>query len=298
MGQSGRRTPTRRLRIIFALAVLAPAVARADREECTDRDVQVEKPKGPTKGAFLLIHGSAPFNADGTVPSTANDTPYSRDPFFRDLAAFLRDRGFLVVRYAKPGVHVDRIEPSVYAQTDFKCLAEQIRAVARHLPRTHPRLVLAWSEGTLHVRALPLREFDGVVLLGGIATNLSDVITAQGGPPRAELSRQVAAMKRNEMIGVDRPAGRVVDELALDDNWKEFARFPHLRVLVLHGGADREVPPSQAATFRAHLPQEQATVVVYAGLDHRFMPQGRYDLSALQKAVGDWLDRAFPTVGR
>ena len=273
------------------------AEARSRMAESDDPIVFVEppcSPEGVARGSVLLVHGSAPFNADGFIPLKGTTTPYGRHPFFRDLALVLRNQGFHVVRYSKPGVFQDGVNSVVYAMTDLACLSDQLVRVFRHLPHAHPRLVLAWSEGTLHLRALPLGELDGVVLLGGIATNIADVIASQGGPIRPELESQLSKMGRTEMIGLDRPAGRLVDELALEDNWRSLVRYAGLQFLVLHGSEDREVPSSQADVFAAHLPAERTTVLIGEGLDHRFMPPGGYDLVPLGLAICEWVEHRFP----
>ena len=157
-----------------------------------------------------------------------------------------------------------------------------------------PRIVFAWSEGSLHVRTLPLDEVDGVILLGGIATNIADVIAWQGGPSKEEFVERLAGMGRYEMIGLDRPVGRLADELALPDNWRPFESREDLPILILHGEADSEVPAGQARMWKDRLPKNDITVTIGAGLDHRFMPKGAYDPIPLVDQILAWLDRTFP----
>ena len=255
------------------------------------RDDPVDR---PLRGTILLIHGSAPFNIDGRIPMDGLDFPYARETFYLDLAKAFTRRGWATIRYAKPGVEEGRVDPEAYAETDLATLEEQLRALWRIMPAEYPRIVMAWSEGTLHVRALPLGELDGVILLGAISTNIGDVVAWQGGPPKEELARIVAGKDRREMLGVDRPAGRLADELALPDNWWTFLPRPDLPILVLHGKEDKEVPPSQAAHWKEKLEHHALTVVVGDGLDHRFMPAGRYRPESPAKEVLSWLDRTFP----
>ena len=255
----------------------------------------LEEPVGlPVRGSILLVQGSGPFDVDGRTPAVGRTSRYGGEPFYLDLAGALRERGWCVLRYAKPGVGHEAVDEAMYARTDLALLGRQVQNLWRRLPDDGPRIVLAWSEGSLLVPMLPLNEIDGVVLLGAIATNIADVIAWQGGPSREALEGELAGKERCEMIDADRPAGRLADELALEDNWKAFEPFPDLSILVLHGGKDRDVPPSQARVWVEKLENRNLTVVVKDWLDHRFMPEGLYYLQTLTEPVLHWLDLVFP----
>ena len=255
-------------------------------------EMVLEHPRGTARGTILLIHGSAPFNVDGRIPVPGLKSPYASSAFFKDLSAALRAAGWSVLRYAKPGVHQEQLDREAYALTDYTLLARQLRNLWRFLPRDRPRLVFAWSEGSLHLGALPLKQVDGLVLLGGISTNIGAVVQAQGGPAPDALKRMLAAKKRTEMLGLDRPVGRMLDELAMKDNHTTFAPHPKLPLLVLHGTADREVPLQQARKWKTLLPQHSITVVEGKGRDHRFMVPGSTDVTALVKQISGWARRA------
>ncbi len=184
----------------------------------------------------MLVHGSAPFNLDGRVPLAGLNSPYAQTSFYRDLSDGLRLEGWSVLRYSKPGVDEGGVDLAEYATTDVAVLGRQLQDLWSLLPAGRPRIVFAWSEGTLHVRVLPLREIDALVLLGGIATNIGDVIQAQGGPSPESLRMELAGTHRREMLGTDRPVGRLLDELSLveaktkagekaDINFEQFHEF-------------------------------------------------------------------------
>ena len=167
------------------------------------------------KGSILLIHGSAPFNEDGLVPDVRAGK-YAKTQFYKNLALELEKQGWSVVRYSKPGVFHDHIDFQIYKTTDVRVLGQQLQDVWNHLPKYSPRLVFAWSEGSLHVSTLPMHEIDGVILVGAISTNIRDVILNQAGDHRTEVENQLKQIRRaprDEMLGLDRPAGRLVDEL-------------------------------------------------------------------------------------
>ena len=256
----------------------------------------LEHPRGTPRGSVLLVHGSAPFNENGRVPLQGEKVRYSKHDFYKDLSTALRAAGFSVLRYAKPGVGKDGVDRQAYARTDVLLLGRQLRNLWRFLPRERPRLVFAWSEGSLHVGALPLKEVAGVVLLGGISTNIGAVIKAQGGPTPEALMKMMAGKERTAMLGQDRPVGRLLDELVMGDNHAVFAPLPRLPLLVLHGDADREVPVDQARRWKKALPKHRVTVVEGKGRDHRFMLPGKYDVSELAGQITRWAATTSPPI--
>lgn len=254
----------------------------------------LDHPEGRrSRGSLLLVHGSAPFNLDGRTPVN-DDSPYARTSFYLDLSKGLRAAGWSTLRYNKPGVHEDRVDGAEYATSDFGVLGKQLKALWGILPAERPRVVFAWSEGSLHVRALPMNEVDGVVLLGGIATAIGDVIRAQGGPSPDRLREELAGKDRHEMLGIDRPVGRLLDELAFGENWMVFSGAEAPPLLILHGDQDREVPFAQVKVWEDHLPRHRVTIVTGKGCDHRFMPQGEYDPMRVVREIATWLDGLFP----
>ncbi|MCM2280545.1 MAG: alpha/beta hydrolase [Bdellovibrionaceae bacterium] len=223
-----------------------------------------------TKGSILLIHGSAPFNRDGRVPDTRAGR-YATTAFFEDIRKELESRGWHVVTYSKPGVFEDRVDYNTYKTTDLKVLGGQIRQVWKTLPESYPKLVFAWSEGSLHVSQLPLGELGGVVIAGGIATGIRDVVLWQGRDQKTKVEaelRQIKKLPRDEMLGLDRPAGRLIDELEMAENWKAFSEFKNLPMLILHGTADTEVPVSQAQEWSKKLSHHPVSVRIVPGKNH------------------------------
>jgi len=288
----------------FPVAWLVQYAGRADfvavlQNEYLPSEFVLEEPTAtPSRGSILLVHGSAPFNLDGRIPAPGIESPYAKTDFYKDLAASLRAAGWSVLRYSKPGVRKARVDGTEYARTDLALLFWQLRNLWRFLPKDRPRIVFAWSEGTLHVRALPMAEINGVILLGGISTNLGDVVRAQGGPPAEVLKAELTGKDRREMVGLDRPVGRVLDELALDDNWRSFLPLERLPLLVLHGADDAEVPKAQAALWKQNLKRHPITLVEGPGFGHRFMPQTGYDTAPVVREVTRWLDATFPQLSR
>jgi alpha-beta hydrolase superfamily lysophospholipase len=246
-------------------------------------------------GSILLIHGSAPFDKDGNVPDTRAGR-YQHTNIYKDLASALEARGWQVYRYAKPGVTPQGVDYEQYKKTDLASISTQLNAVWNSIPKDRPRLVFAWSEGSLHVRLLPLQEIDGVIFLGGISTNIRDIALAQAQneAEREEEERQlhqVLSMNRDEMLGIDRPAGRLVDELQMKDNWTYFVGYPTLPILVMHGTADTEVPVSQASVWKKNLPEGKIEVEIRGGLNHMFAVGHQHGAEQIADAICGWWNR-------
>lgn len=215
-------------------------------------------------GSILLIHGSAPFNENGNVPDSRAGR-YQKTDFYLKLARSLETNGWNVVRYSKPGVSMEAVDFNEYRKTDIASIKAQLQVLWKLLPTDKARLVFAWSEGSIHVHLLPLAEVDGVVLLGGISTNIRDVILSQA-KSKAEREKieselaNLSSLPRNQMLGLDRPVGRLIDEFKFENNWTYFAGLPRLPLLILHGDADSEVPVSEASVWEKRLPTNRVQI--------------------------------------
>lgn len=223
-------------------------------------------------GSILLIHGSAPFDANGNVPHEGAGR-YKNTNFYRDLAVDLEARGWRVFRYSKPGVGKSSVDFENYKNTDMETIGKQLNSLWAAMPQDQPRFIFAWSEGSLHVHLLPFQEAQGIVLLGGVSTNLKSVILSQAKSPteRQEIEKQlkeVLKLKRDAMVGLDRPAGRLVDEFGMADNWTFFAGKNTPPMLILHGGSDNEVPASEASEWQNKIKNGNVKTVVLRGRNH------------------------------
>ena len=243
-------------------------------------------------GSILLIHGSAPFNVDGRVPDPRAGK-YADMTFFKDIAAELEALGWKVFRYAKPGVNQDSIDFLKYRETDLEVLGTQMLDLWQSMPKSGPRVVFAWSEGSLHIHQLPLHETDGVFILGGIATNIRDVILWQAKDKNKMLKEldEIRSLPRTHMIGLDRPAGRLVDEFDLQDNWSFFLPYPELPLLIAHGMDDAEVPFEQSVIWAKKLPHHAIERLEGSQRNHAYGKGSGHGAKILVQEAGEWLKR-------
>ncbi len=246
-----------------------------------------------SSGSILLIHGSAPFNEDGNVPDKRAGR-YEKTNFYKDLADELTVKGFKVFRYSKLGVSSSSINFDEYKKTDLQQISSQLNSIWNSMPKDQPRFVFAWSEGSLHIHLLPMQEINGVIILGGVATNIKDVILSQA---KTEEDKKIIeselmsfkSMPRYSMIGIDRPVGRLVDEFLMNDNWTYFKTIPNTPILILHSKVDQEVPFDQADTWKRKLPNNMITLNIYNNKNHSLGDGGEHGAGLIAKSINSWL---------
>jgi len=243
-------------------------------------------------GSILLIHGSAPFDENGNVPDKRAGK-YEHTNFYRDLAASLEARGWRVFRYSKPGVGKTSIDFEKYKTTDVASIGQQLKSIWDSMPANQSRYIFAWSEGSLHVHLLPIQQAQGIVVLGGVSTNLKSVVLAQAksDAERQETKKQLEEalhLKRDSMLGLDRPVGRLIDEFEMPDNWSFFQGPSIPPMLILHGKADEEVPVSEALVWSSKLSSQKLKVVVVPGRNHMFGFGAAHGADKIAEEISVW----------
>jgi len=198
-----------------------------------------------SKGTILLIHGTAPQNIDGQLPvervqkllKEKDPSHYIIQPTYRNLAKELNALGWDTVRYTRLGVYQDHVDAAEYSKTDLKNIMGQLNSIWKELPKNKPRVVFAWSGGSIHVLQLPLSEASAVIILGGIATKRTEVmkLRAKDKQELAQIEKEMdgvvkaeGKIPRTDMVGLDMPYGRFWDENHLNDNWTYLRKLHNL----------------------------------------------------------------------
>jgi pimeloyl-ACP methyl ester carboxylesterase len=174
----------------YSQEVAAPTVLRRnltiDLGDGLMTDAQLTFPAagdGPFPGV-LLVHGSGPIDMDAYIPPEV--APEGKPVrLFLQLAEYLSERGFAVLRYNKRGVGLNDtvIDRNVYLNITFQDLvmdAEKAVQVLREQPEVDAAdvTIIGHSEGTLIAPRLAIRDpsIRNIVLMSAAAHSVYDIV--------------------------------------------------------------------------------------------------------------------------
>ncbi|PKK88555.1 MAG: hypothetical protein CVV64_18305 [Candidatus Wallbacteria bacterium HGW-Wallbacteria-1] len=260
-----------------------------------------------SRGTILMIHGTAPMNIDGLVPlqelqskiQKADPDHYLSRTVYRELSDHLNELGWDTVRYTRTGVYDDNVSFDEYGKTDLKNIMDQLKGIFEAMPADKPRIVFAWSGGTVHALQMPLEKADALILLGAIATRRTDLHKFSPIPEEQkmaiqaqldEILQQRETAVRAEMLNFDMPYGRFYDEEDLNENWTYLKQFPKLPTLILHGKKDAEVNFTQAELWKDNLPECNIVTLLEENRNHAWGSVGNSaEMADLARDMDKWL---------
>jgi alpha-beta hydrolase superfamily lysophospholipase len=139
--------------------------------------------KGPFPGV-LLIHGSGPGDKNETVVVFGHKNgPKSLTPFWQ-IAQYLSERGFAVLRFDKRGVGNFTINQNVWGNATINDSihdAEKALNVLVQQPEVDPKRIslIGHSEGTIIVPRVVIdnsAKVKNIVLMSTVTQNLRDIL--------------------------------------------------------------------------------------------------------------------------
>jgi uncharacterized protein len=142
--------------------------------------------KGPFPGV-LLIHGSGANDKNGTLGFVHENGPKPPTPLWQ-IAQYLSERGFAVLRYDKRGVSANfTINQNVWENTTANDLIQDSKKALNVLiqqPEVDPKRIsiIGHSEGTQYaprVAIVDSTKVKNIVLMGTVAQNLRDILHYQ-----------------------------------------------------------------------------------------------------------------------
>ena len=139
--------------------------------------------KGPFPGV-LLIHGSGAFDKNETLGFVHKNGPKPTTPFWQ-IAQYLSERGFGVLRYDKRGVSANyTLDTNVWGNSTTNDLIQDSKKALNVLiqqPEVDPKRIsiIGHSEGTLYAPRVAIdnsTKVKNIILMGALAQNPLTVV--------------------------------------------------------------------------------------------------------------------------
>lgn len=186
--------------------------------------------KGPFPGV-LLIHGSGAHDKNETLGYVHKSGAQPPKPFWQ-IAQYLSERGFAVLRYDKRGVGANKtiLNSNLWGNltaNQLKQDADKALDVLIQLPEVDPNKItlIGHSEGTIIVPRVTIdnpTKVENIVLMGTIAQNLSNIVHFQNVDKPLLLVKQVLDRDHDGILSVSEVA-LGLNGTALDPAIKEAA---------------------------------------------------------------------------
>jgi uncharacterized protein len=169
--------------------------------------------KGPFPGV-LLIHGSGANDKNGTLGFVHKNGPKPPTPLWQ-IAKFLTERGFAVLRYDKRGISANfTINQNVWGNATVNDLihdAEKAMNVLTTQPEVDPKRIslIGHSEGTVIAPRISIdnpTKVKNIILMGTAAQNLRDLLHYQAVFLPETYARQVLDKNHTGLISIQQMA--------------------------------------------------------------------------------------------
>jgi predicted esterase len=169
--------------------------------------------KGPFPGV-LLIHGSGVNDKNGTLGFVHKNGPKPLTPLWQ-IAQYLSERGFVVLRYDKRGVGANlTVNPNVWGNVTINDLlhdSEKALNVLVQQPELDPKRIsiIGHSEGTIIAPRVAIdnsTKVKNIILMGPAAQNLRDILHYQAVDLPTEYATQVLDKNHTGLISIQQLA--------------------------------------------------------------------------------------------
>jgi predicted esterase len=203
--------------------------------------------KGPFPGV-LLIHGSGANDKNETLGFVHKNGPKPTGPFWQ-IAQYLTERGFVVLRYDKRGVGANYtiLDPNVWGNTTANNLIQDSKKaldVLIHQPEVDPKRIsiIGHSEGTQYAPRVAIdnsTKVKNIILMGTLAQNpLKAVEYYQDVSLPSEYAKQVLDKNHTGLISIQ--------QMAKDPLLLELLPLPHS---LLHTNNTKAITTNLAKDF-------------------------------------------------
>jgi dienelactone hydrolase len=279
------------------------APSYAQPEDFTERPVTVTTGRWHLPGTLTVPKGKGPFPGvvlvQGSGPQDEDETIGPNKPF-KDLAWGLASRGIAVLRYVKRTKQYGAASianPATFT-VDDETDDDAVSAVAllAHQPEVDPHRVFLLGHSLGATMAPRVAKGDpqiaGIIVMAGAVTPIEKLaldqvktIMAREHAPAATAQKQIATLEA-EVKEIESPnlkPGTMVKFLGAEipsSYWLNLRGYHpdrvaatlHIPILVLQGGRDYQVPPSDFAIWKKTLAgHKNVTFDLFPDLNHLFI---------------------------
>jgi len=165
--------------------------------------------RGPFPG-ILLISGSGANDKNETVGFVHKNGPKAPTPFWQ-IAQFLSERGFAILRYDKRGVGANyTIDQNVWGNVTVNDLIQDSKKALNVLiqqPEVDPKRIsiIGHSEGTIIAPRVAIdnsTKVKNIILIGTVAQNVRDLVHYQAVSLPSEYATQVLDKNHTGLISI------------------------------------------------------------------------------------------------
>ena len=169
--------------------------------------------KGPFPGV-LLIHGSGANDKNGTLGFVHKNGPKPPTPLWQ-IAQFLSERGFAVLRYDKRGVGANfTIDQNIWGNATFDDLIQDSKKALKVLiqqPEVDPKRIsiIGHSEGTFIAPRITIdnsTRIKNIILMGAVAQDARDLVQYQAVSIPLQYATQVLDKNHTGLISIQQIA--------------------------------------------------------------------------------------------
>ena len=189
--------------------------------------------KGPFPGV-LLIAGSGAQDKNETLGFVHKNGPKPPTPFWQ-IAQYLSERGFAVLRYDKRGVGANStiINSNVWGNATINDLIQDSKKTLNVLiqqPEVDPKMIsiIGHSEGTIIAPRIAIdnsTKVKNIILIGTVASNVRDLVHYQAVSLPSEYATQVLDKNHTGSISIQ--------QIAKDPVLKNYFVPPSVLLLII-----------------------------------------------------------------
>ena len=201
----------------LTLSCLSTSIFKQQDQALAQQYIQTIKYPAVGKGPFpgvMLIHGSGANDKNGTLGFVHKIGPKPLTPLWQ-IAQYLSERGFAVLRYDKRGVGANfTTDQNIWGNTTVNNLIQDSKKALKVLiqqPEVDPKRIsiIGHSEGTFITPRVAIdnsTKVKNIILMGAMAQNVRDLLQYQAVSLPLQYATQVLDKNHTGLISIQQIA--------------------------------------------------------------------------------------------